>query len=99
MPQCRQEDKKYCIFTIWTIYNFGRSFFGHYYYILTSWSDLCLGVKKEIFKEIMHVHCMTCMVTPKQKNPCPGSDEIYNFDRLFLVIMVIYLVSFNHAPQ
>ena len=37
------------------INNFGRPFLDHYYYIL-SLSDLCLGVKKRIFKEIIHVH-------------------------------------------
>ena len=30
------------------IYNFGRSFLGHHYFIL-SLSDLCLGVEKMIF--------------------------------------------------
>ena len=34
------------------IYNCGRAFLGHHYYIL-GLSDLCLGVEK-IFKEIMH---------------------------------------------
>ena len=33
------------------IYNFGRPFLGHDYYIL-GLSDLCLGVKKKIFKKI-----------------------------------------------
>ena len=32
------------------IYNFGKTFLDHHYYIL-SLSDLCLGVEKEIFKE------------------------------------------------
>ena len=31
------------------IYNFGRLFLSHHYFIL-SLSDLCLGVKKRIFK-------------------------------------------------
>ena len=44
------------------IYNFGRPFLGHHYYIL-SLSDLCLGVKK-IFKGIMHIHYMTYMAAP-----------------------------------
>ena len=30
------------------IYNFGKPFRGHHYYIL-SFSDLCLGVEKNIF--------------------------------------------------
>ena len=33
------------------IYNFGKPFLGHHYYIL-GLSDLCLGVEKRIFKEI-----------------------------------------------
>ena len=37
------------------INNFGRPFLGHHYYIL-SLSDLSLGVEKNIFKEIMHLH-------------------------------------------
>ena len=45
------------------IYNFGRPFLGHHYYIL-SLSDLCLGVDKNIFKEIMHFHNMIYMATP-----------------------------------
>ena len=36
-------------------YNFGRLFLGHHYFIL-SVSDLCLGVEKKIFKEIMHFY-------------------------------------------
>ena len=40
------------------IYNFDRPFLGHHHYIL-SLSDLCLGVKKKIFKEKMHFHYMT----------------------------------------
>ena len=45
------------------IYNFGRPFLGHHYYIF-GLSDLCLRVKKKIFKEIMHFHYMTYMATP-----------------------------------
>ena len=45
------------------IYNFGRPFLGHHYYIFNL-SDLCLGVKKKIFKGIMHLHYMTHMVAP-----------------------------------
>ena len=47
------------------IYNFGRSFLGHHYYMyLLSLSDLCLGVEKKICKEIMHFHYRTYMATP-----------------------------------
>ena len=42
---------------------FGRPFLGHHYYIL-GLSDLCLGVEKKIFKEIMHFYYMTYMATP-----------------------------------
>ena len=45
------------------IYNFGRPFLGHHYYIL-SLSDLSLGIEKKIFKEIMQFHYMTYMATP-----------------------------------
>ena len=64
------------------IYNFGRPFLGHYYYILSLF-DLCLGVEK-IFTEIMYFHYVTYMATPQRKNPCPGGHEIYNFGRPFL---------------
>ena len=65
------------------IYNFGRPFLGHQYQKL-GLSDLCLGVEKSIFKEIMHFHYMTYMTTPMHKNPCPRGHEIYNFGRIFL---------------
>ena len=45
------------------IYNFGRPFLGHHDYIL-SFFDICLGVEKKIFKEIMHFHYMTYMAKP-----------------------------------
>ena len=45
------------------IYNFGRHFPSRHYYIL-SLSDLCLGVKKKIFKGKMHFHYMMYMATP-----------------------------------
>ena len=68
-------------------YNFCRPFLIHHHCIL-SLSDLCLGVKMKIFKEIMHFHYMTYryMDTPLQKNPCTGGHEIYNhnFGRPFL---------------
>ena len=37
------------------IYNFGRPFLSHHYYIL-SLSDICMAVEKKIFKEIMQFH-------------------------------------------
>ena len=39
-------------------------------------SDVCLGVEKNILQEIMHFHCMTCIATPQHKNPCPRGHEI-----------------------
>ena len=62
------------------VYNFGRPFHCHHYYTLRL-SDLCLGVEKKIFKEIMHVRNMTYMATPKHKNPCLRCHEIYSFGR------------------
>ena len=56
-------------------YLFGRPFFGPHSYHL-SLSDLCPGVEN-VFKEIMHLHCKTCMTKPNHKNPCPrGSDNL-----------------------
>ena len=46
------------------IYNFGRPFLCNYFYIL-GLSDLCLGVEKKIFKEIMQFHNVTYIFTPK----------------------------------
>ena len=45
------------------IYNFGRPFLGHHYCIF-GLSDLCLGVEKTIFTEIMQFRYMTFMATP-----------------------------------
>ena len=39
--------------------------------LLYTLSDLCLGVEKKIFKEIMHFHYMAYVSMPKHKNPCP----------------------------
>ena len=54
------------------IHNFGRPFLGHLYYIL-GLSDLCLGIDKTIFKEIMHFHYMTYGHTLAQE---PLSQEL-----------------------
>ena len=40
------------------IYNFGRPFLGHHYYIL-GLSDQCLGVEKKIFREIYQYYTFT----------------------------------------
>ena len=63
------------------IYNFGRPFHGHHYYIL-GLSDLCLEVEEKIFK-IMHSlydlygHALA-------QEPLPRGHEINNFGRPFL---------------
>ena len=65
------------------IYNFGRPVLGYRYYIL-GLSDLCLGVEKKIFKDLMHFHYRTLKATPQQKNPYPWVPELNNFGRPFL---------------
>ena len=64
-------------------FSFSRPFLGQCYYIL-SLSDLCMEVKKKIFKEIMQFQYMIYMAMPYHKNPCPGGHIIYNFRRSFL---------------
>ena len=65
--------------------NFGRSLLGHHNYtIILGLSDVCLGVEKKFFNDIMQFHYMTYMATPLHKNPCPRVLEIYNFGRPFL---------------
>ena len=50
------------------IYNFGRPFLGdHYYQYILRLSDLCLGVEKKIFKEIMQFRYMTYGHAPAQE--------------------------------
>ena len=48
---------------LYEIYNLGKTFLGHHYYIL-GLSNLWLGVEEKIFKEIMHFHYMTYMAMP-----------------------------------
>ena len=92
--------KKSCIFTIWFLWQaqaqeplpqgswnlqFWKTLLGHHYYIhALGLSDLCLGVEKKIFKEIMYLHHMTYMETPLHKTPYPGIHDICNFGRPFL---------------
>ena len=63
--------------------------------------DLCLGIEKNIIKEIyvMHFHLMTEMAMPYHKNPCPRGHEIYNFGRPLLRHYFNYLVCLIHAPE
>ena len=72
-------------------YNFGRPFLGHHYYIL-SLSDICIGVEKKIFKEIMHFHHMTYMAT------VTGLKFTILVDPS-MVIITIHLVCLNHTPE
>ena len=79
------------------IYNFGRPFLGHHYYV-RSLSDLCLGVKKRIFKGIMHFHYMTYMATPQPKNPCPrGLKFTIWVDPSLVIITIIHLFCLKYA--
>ena len=48
---------------LYEFYNFGTPFLSHHYYTLSLF-DLCLGVEKKIFKEIVQFHYMTFMATP-----------------------------------
>ena len=57
---------------------FGTPFLCHNFYILGLF-DLCLGVDKMIFKEMVYFHYETYMAKPKHKNPCPRGHEIDNF--------------------
>ena len=77
-------------------YNFGRPFLVHHYYI-HSLSDLCLGVEKKIFKEIIHFHHVTFMTTSQPRIPAP---EVMKFTILVdppLVSITTYLVCLIFA--
>ena len=54
--------------------------------IYFSLSDQCPGVKRNIFKEILHFWFMSIweMNTPYHKNPGEGGHDIYNFGKPFL---------------
>ena len=73
--------------------------FLSYHYFIHRLSDLCLGVKKKIFKGIMHFHYMKYMATPKRKNPCPWDHEIYNSVRPYLGHHYYTFFCLNHAPE
>ena len=76
----------------------GWPFLGHSYFIL-SLSDLCLGVKKKIFKGIMLAHYMTYGHAPRTRTPAPGVMECTNLVDPSLVITTIHFVCLNHAPE
>ena len=42
---------------------------------------------------------MTCIATPRHKNPCPGGHEIYSFGTPSFVIIPLHLVCLNHAQN
>ena len=65
------------------IYNLGRNFLCHHYYILR-FLIYASEERRRCLKGIMHFHYMTSIATPERKNPCPGGHEIYNLDRPFL---------------
>ena len=70
------------------MYNDDGLFLDHHYYIFNL-SDLCLGIKKKIFKEIMHFHYMTFSLDdlyghPPAQELLPRGREIYNFGKPFL---------------
>ena len=55
------------------IYYFSRLFIGHHYNIL-SFSDICPGLEKKIFYEILHFHHMIYiyyLAKPQHNNSCP----------------------------
>ena len=45
------------------MYNIVRLFLGYHSFTF-SLSDLCMGVEKKIFEEIMHFHYINYIVTP-----------------------------------
>ena len=57
------------------IYNFGRPFLDHHYYIL-GLSDQCLGVKRRRF---LKKYINFTLFTPKLPPLWVGGHEIYNF--------------------
>ena len=72
------------------MYNFGRPFLGHYYFIL-SLSDPCPGVKKKILKGIMHFHYMhTNTVILVQ---CMGVNK-----KIFKEIMYFHYMTYMAKP-
>ena len=79
------------------IYNFGRPFLGHHYYIL-GLSDLCLGVETKIFKEIMYFHYITIWPRPCTRTPAPGVMKFTILVDPSFVIITIHLVCMDHAP-
>ena len=78
--------------------NFGRPLLGHHQYIL-GLSDLCLGVEKKIFKEMMHFYYVTYMATFSTRNPTPGVMKFPILVDHSLVIITTYLVCPIYARE
>ena len=57
------------------IYNFGRLFLGHHYYILNLSDPYPSVYKKRRRKMHFQYTCMTYMTTPLHKNPFAGGQE------------------------
>ena len=79
-------------------HDFGRPFLSHRYFIL-SLSDICMGVEKKIFKEVMHFHYMTSLYghALAKKKPDPGVMKFTILVDPSLVIITIYLVCLIYA--
>ena len=75
------------------IYIFDRPLLGHHYDKLGLF-DLCQGVKKKIFTEIMHVHYMTYLAT---RTPALGVMKFTILIDLSLFIITIYFVCLINA--
>ena len=73
------------------IYNFGRGFLAHHYYI-SRLSARCTGVKKILKKKCIFT-VWPYKATPFHSNPCPWGHEIYNFGRGFLDHHFIFILS------
>ena len=80
------------------IYNFGGPFLGHHYYNLNL-PDLCLGVEKKIFKEIMYFHYMTYMATPSKRIPALGACNLQFWWTLPWSSLLLHLVCMVRAPE
>ena len=85
------EEKKYCIFTIWPCPNTRTPAMGHknvqFWYILP-WSKRRRNNANSLYDK------------PQHKNPCSVGYEIYNFYRSFLGYYYnILSLCLNHAPE
>ena len=63
-------------------------------YYIFSFSDLCKGAEKKMFREIILFHYMTYLATPQHRSPCPGVMKSTFLGDPSLAIITIY-----HAPE